>query len=176
MQCPACNTVLDKITVTGVELDICKDGCGGIWFDQFEFKKFDEAHEYAGESLLNIESGMKITTIDHKAKRQCPKCNEQDMLRHFYSPSQEIEIDECPMCGGIWLDYGELIRIRNKFGTDEARSAYAHHHLHEEFGTELDSFFKESAEKTEKLKRFARMFRFLYPSWYLPGKQDWGKF
>ena len=172
MQCPACNTGLDKLTVAGVELDICKAGCGGIWFDQFEFKKFDEAHEYAGNALQEIESGMKITTIDHKAKRRCPRCDGQDMLRHFHSPSQEIEIDECPACGGIWLDYGELIRIRNKFGTEEARSAYARHHLHQVFASELAAFFNNSAEKTEKLDRFSRLFRFLYPSWYLPGKQD----
>lgn len=172
MQCPACDTALDKLDVADVKLDICKNGCGGIWFDQFEFKKFDEAHEYAGDALQEIESGMKITTIDHKVKRRCPRCDGQDMLRHFYSPSQEIEIDECPACGGIWLDYGELIRIRNKFGTDEARSAYARHHLHQVFGAELDAFFNDSAEKTEKLNRFARLFRFLYPSWYLPGKQE----
>jgi len=176
MHCPACNTELVKITVAGVELDICRNGCGGIWFDQFEFRKFDEAHEYAGEELVEIESGMKITTIDHKGPRLCPRCDGQKMLQHFYSPKQEIEIDECPGCGGVWLDYGELIRIRNTFGSDAARSDYARHHLHEEFGEELDRFFKESVEKTEKLNRFAHMFRFLYPSWYLPGKQDWGKF
>ena len=172
MHCPACNTPLDQLVVAGVELDVCKDGCGGIWLDQWEFKKFDLTHEYAGDALQEIESGMKITTIDHKAIRRCPDCEDQDMLRHFYSPSQEIEIDECPACGGVWLDYGELIRIRNKFGTGEARSAYARHHLHRAFGAELDAFFNDGAQQTEKLSRFARLFRFLYPGWYLPGGQD----
>jgi len=30
--------------------------------------------------------------------------------------------------------------------------------------------------KTGKLNRLAGMFRFLYPSWYLPDDQDWGKY
>ena len=176
MKCPACKTALDKLTVNNIELDICKAGCGGIWFDQFEFKKFDEPHEFAGETLLEIETGWKITTIDHKAQRQCPRCEDAKLVQHFYSPKQQIEIDECYQCGGIWLDYGELIRIRNIFGSEQARSDYAHHHLHKEFKQELDTFFKESAEKTERVNRYANMFRCLYPSWYLPGDQDWGKF
>lgn len=176
MRCPACDDQLSHMTVAGVELDVCANGCGGIWFDQHEFSRFDEPREYAGDELLEIESGMKDTTLDHKAPRICPRCGDQKMQQHFYSPQQEIEIDECYMCGGVWLDYGELIRIRNKFSSDEARSAYARHHLHREFGEELDKFFKESQEKTEKLNRFAHMFRFLYPSWYLPDDQDWGKY
>ncbi len=69
MHCPACDDELSHLTVAGVELDICADGCGGIWFDLHEFRKFDEPHEYAGDELLDIESGMKDTTMDHKAPR-----------------------------------------------------------------------------------------------------------
>ena len=98
------------------------------------------------------------------------------MLRRFYSPKQQIEIDECAMCGGIWLDYGELSRIRGMFDTDEARRAYASESLHKEFGAELNAFYKANSEKTEQFNRFAHMFRYLYPSWYLPGVQEWGKF
>jgi len=176
MHCPACQDKLEPISVAGVELDICRNGCGGIWFDQHEFGKFDEPMEYAGDTLLEIESGMKNTTMDHKAQRTCPRCGDQKMQQHFYSPQQEIEIDECYMCGGVWLDYGELIRIRNKFSNDEARGAYARHHLQKDFGEELGRFFRESQEQSDKLNRFARMFRFLYPSWYLPDDQEWGKY
>jgi len=33
-------------------------------------------------------------------------------MRHFSSPTRAVMIDECPTCGGIWLDSGELERIR----------------------------------------------------------------
>lgn len=171
MHCPACSEELERLNVAGVELDICRDGCGGIWFDQHEFSKFDEPLEYAGDELLEIESGMKDTTLDRKAPRLCPRCDDQKMQRHFYSPKQEIEIDECDRCGGMWLDYGELIRIRNKFSSDETRAAYARHHLHKEFGEELAKFFSESGLEAEKQRRVANMLRFLYPGWYLPDRE-----
>jgi Zn-finger nucleic acid-binding protein len=32
--------------------------------------------------------------------------------RHFFSAKRRIEVDECPNCGGYWLDAGELAQIR----------------------------------------------------------------
>jgi len=26
-------------------VDVCQNGCGGIWFDNFELEKVDEKHE-----------------------------------------------------------------------------------------------------------------------------------
>jgi uncharacterized protein len=37
----------------------------------------------------------------------CPKCN----VLLIMSERQEIEIDYCPNCRGIWLDRGELDKI-----------------------------------------------------------------
>ncbi len=34
----------------------------------------------------------------------------------------------------------------------------------------------ESEENALKAQRFARMFRFICPSYYVPGKQLWGAF
>jgi hypothetical protein len=34
----------------------------------------------------------------------------------------------------------------------------------------------ESQEKAEKARKVANMFRFICPSYYIPGKQDWGAF
>ena len=100
MQCPVCSNELHEISVSGIKVDICKGGCGGIWFDNYEFKKFDENHESAGEKLLNVERGENIK-IDYNKKRNCPKCNNILMMRHFYSVKRQVEIDECPGCGGL---------------------------------------------------------------------------
>lgn len=37
----------------------------------------------------------------------CPNCN----ITLVISTRQEIEIDYCPQCRGIWLDRGELDKI-----------------------------------------------------------------
>ena len=54
MKCPACNTTMEEVTVEGITVDVCKQGCGGIWFDRFELQKVDEMHESAGEILLQM--------------------------------------------------------------------------------------------------------------------------
>ena len=47
------------------------------------------------------------------------------MARRHWSVRYEVEIDECPTCGGIWLDAGELAAIRALFATEEERRAAA---------------------------------------------------
>jgi Zn-finger nucleic acid-binding protein len=32
--------------------------------------------------------------------------------RHFFSAKRRVEVDQCPNCGGYWLDAGELNQIR----------------------------------------------------------------
>ncbi|MCI5132302.1 MAG: hypothetical protein D3904_12480, partial [Candidatus Electrothrix sp. EH2] len=34
MNCPVCNNPLTEVSIENIRLDICKDGCGGIWFDR----------------------------------------------------------------------------------------------------------------------------------------------
>ncbi len=163
MKCPACGNRLQEMTVEGVTVDVCKGGCGGIWFDRFELKKFDEPHESAGAPLLEIERGDGVT-VDHTKKRMCPKCDSIVMMRHFFSVKKQVEVDECPGCGGFWLDAGELGRIRSLFNTEAERAQAAEEYFSEIFDEQLDEMKPESREKST---RIANMFRFLRPSYYV---------
>jgi len=58
MKCPARDAELSQMIVKGaapsgtdVAVDVCRTRCGGIWFDQFELRKFDEPFEPAGDLL-----------------------------------------------------------------------------------------------------------------------------
>lgn len=42
---------------------------------------------------------------------KCPVCKEPDLLM---TERQQIEIDYCPQCRGVWLDRGELDRLLEK--------------------------------------------------------------
>jgi Zn-finger nucleic acid-binding protein len=33
----------------------------------------------------------------------------------------DVEVDHCPACGGLWLDHGEIERLSRKMGGDVAR-------------------------------------------------------
>jgi rubrerythrin len=41
---------------------------------------------------------------------RCPKCGVQLQRREQH----RVEVDECPSCGGIWLDRGELEEIARR--------------------------------------------------------------
>jgi len=175
MKCPACENQLQQMTVADVTVDVCKGGCGGIWFDNFELKKFDEPNESAGEALLDIELN-KTVAVDHSKKLKCPKCDDIVMMRHFFSVKHEVEVDECPGCGGIWLDAGELKHMRSLFETEQQRKQAAEEYFSELFGNQLAAMKAQDDTKVAKARKFAHMFRFICPTNYIPGKQDWGAF
>ena len=175
MNCPACERALTRMNAGGVEVDVCADGCGGIWFDQFELKKFDEPHEHAGEALLDVPRDANIK-VDLQARRKCPHCQDTVLMQHYFSIKRSIVVDECPNCGGYWLDAGELSGIRAQFNTEAQREAAAAAFYDEVFDDALQKMLDESEAKAAKAKRIAHLFRFLCPSYYIPGKQTWGAF
>jgi Zn-finger nucleic acid-binding protein len=157
------------MTVGGITVDVCKGRCGGIWFDRFELKKFDEAHESAGEHLLEVEQDSG-TTVDHTKRRKCPKCDNILMMRHFFSIKKQVEVDECPGCGGFWLDSGELGRIRSLFKNEQEKIKATEEYFSEIFDKQLAKMKHQSQEKFEKANRIANMFLLIWPNYYSPAK------
>ncbi len=175
MKCPACGNTLTQMNADTITVDVCKEGCAGIWFDNYELQKVDESHESAGECLLEIER-QGATAVDHTQRRSCPKCDDQVMMRHFVSVKRQVEVDECPACAGIWLDHGELGSIRTQYASEEERKKAAAAYFDEVFGEKLAEMRDQSGENLQKSQRIARLFRFICPSYYIPGKQRWGAF
>ncbi|MCD6417369.1 zf-TFIIB domain-containing protein [bacterium] len=174
MKCPACGNELTEIVVGDIRVDVCKGGCGGIWFDRWELMRVDEKSESAGEKLLDIERSPNV--VINRGKRRCPRCENIFMMRHFFSVKEEIEVDECPKCGGFWLDAGELAKIRSQFETEEDRKNAAEKLFNSVFAPQLAKMRAQSEEKREKAHQLAKMLRWLCPSYYIPGDQDWGAF
>ena len=111
MKCPVCFNELLPTQVGSLVVDVCQGGCGGIWFDAFELQRVDEEDEIAGEPLLQIKRDERIA-VDTARKRECPRCAEMRLHRHFFSAKRRVQVDQCPNCGGYWLDAGELAEIR----------------------------------------------------------------
>ena len=175
MQCPACNHELIPMEAGGVVVDACVGGCGGVWFDNFELRKFDEPHESEGEALLHVERDPDVV-VDHTARRGCPSCSGVVMMRHPFSPQDNVEIDECPQCGGIWLDAGELADIRNRFDTEEERNEAAQAWLNRTLDAHLARAREQDRQRQAKGQRIIHMLRFLCPSYWIPGKQPWAAY
>jgi Zn-finger nucleic acid-binding protein len=170
VNCPACNLALTQITSAGVTVDACDGGCGGLWFDHYEFKKFDEPFE-AGEELLRVRRDPSTTT-DATKRYTCPHCTDGVvMMRHFVSVEHAITIDECPECGGVWLDAGELARVRTEFPSEAARHAAADSYFAEVVDPLLAAEHANTLEDLRRARRFAHALRFACPSYYVPGTQ-----
>ena len=101
-------------------IDVCRDGCAGVWFDKQEFRDLREPASKAGDVLVAL-AGMPRVTVDAAERRRCPKCPNSVLMRHFSSAKRAVAVDECPTCAGTWLDGGELEQIRAEYGSGEAR-------------------------------------------------------
>lgn len=123
--CPACGEMMTKIYIPSakVNLDICLDGCGGIYFDNREFKQFDENSENIDE-ILKAKLGKQFKEVNQNATRICPVCA-TTMVKNYASAKHEIEVDDCYNCGGKFLDHGELLKIRAQFNTEQERIDHA---------------------------------------------------
>ena len=137
MKCPACGNQLKEMNVEGITADACQAGCAGIWFDSRELRKFDEPHESAGAALRDIARDESIV-VDNTKKRKCPKCENIAMMRHCFSIKREVELDECPGCGGVWLDHGELETLRSLFESEQHKDQAAHEHFAQMFDEQLE--------------------------------------
>jgi len=175
MKCPVCSTQLDQVMVGSVQFDVCKSGCGGIFCDNFELKKVDEPGEDAGDLLGEIE-GPKKYRRDPAQHLKCPKCEDVTMMQHFSSAKQQVQVDECPSCAGIWLDCGELRQIRSEYMSEADREQAAQAYFDKLFGGWAATANADREADKAKIERIARMFRFICPSYYIPGKQSWGAF
>lgn len=174
MDCPACGEILAGHILGQLTADVCQRSCGGVWLNATEIDLIDESHEQIGEQLMALEP-ERPRPVDHSRKRECPRCSPVVMMRRFWSPRRSVEIDECPHCRGIWIDVGELAMIRAEYPTADARKAATQALFDELFGSELEEMTADSAEKRARTaRRLASALRYLSPSYYIPGKQDWG--
>lgn len=163
MQCPACSNALRAFETGAITVDVCENGCGGMWFDQLELARLDEPHEAEGEALLDINVVIHAEP-DPDQRRNCPKCEEQKMLRFFYSPTQHVEVDHCPDCGGHWLDVGELAEVRSLYSSPGEREEQMEILIQGTFGTEIAAM-ENSQDKVLSRPRnlVRRLMGFLMP-------------
>ena len=94
INCPACGKPMVKIPVPAenINIDICLDGCGGIFFDNREFKKFDEQAENIDEIIKAIQRGIQIYSLH----TNCDKTNNgtSDLIAQKLSLRKTAELND----------------------------------------------------------------------------------
>ena len=122
MNCPVCSKPMVEKDFGDVRVDVCENGCRGIWFDWQELRRLDEDHEGVGRALEEALKSPRVNDADREPLK-CPQC-EAVMHAHKYSNAKEVNVDECYACGGFFLDSGELRVIRDNYMSEAERDAY----------------------------------------------------
>lgn len=158
LKCPACQKDMTKVFVPkeGVNIDICLDGCGGMWFDNRELKYFDEQDEKVDE-IINAIKDKTFEPVDQSNQRSCPVCGAR-MVKNFSSIKREIQIDECYSCGGKFLDNQELQKFREEYLSEKERSEDTVKFMYSTVGAEIKELDKRREENAQKRSLMKKIF------------------
>jgi uncharacterized protein len=163
MNCPACQAPMVEENFGEVMVDVCKNGCKGIWFDWLELVKLDERNEGFGEALKEAIRSPRVND-QNRGQLKCPKCS-LPMHIHKYRHSSLVNVDECYTCAGFFLDSGELGTIRETFISPQEEEAYVEDLL--KSIPEYDNSLKDSQKERQRSEALMRLTRFIRPSYYL---------
>ena len=162
LTCPACGKTMKKVFIAseGINLDICTEGCGGIYFDNREFKDFDEQNEDIS-AILETLKGKTFEKVNETLVRHCPNCG-GIMVKNHSSIKKEIQMDDCYNCGGKFLDNAELVKIREEYDSNEERDEDILRYVYKQVGCELaeqERRYSEIDQNKDPLTR--KLFRLL---------------
>ena len=126
MQCVRCYSQMDKSTRDGVVIDICNE-CNGIWLDNDEIETLANGDEERSTATLLAEAKKEL--IEEKSQTAtriwlCPKCQKAPLTEQNFN---DVNLDICPSCGGVFFDEGELETILENDGL--ALSIYIKEHV-----------------------------------------------
>lgn len=107
MKCPLCNNTLQRRDLTQegfVTVDHCPS-CRGCWLEKPELER---AHSGV---WTNLED-MGVTVAETFSDYLCPQCAAR-LISVNPEDHPELQVDRCPSCHGVWLDPGELEKLRD---------------------------------------------------------------
>ena len=158
--CPRTGQKLRTILIGGLPIEF-SDACGGAFFDRLELERFDDVAEQPGDQLAELMNRYRASGLDFSQRLRCPKDPDVVMMRRFYSPKRGVEVDECPACGGIWMDAGELAAARVERPDDATARQQTKQILAEVMGAPIVAEFKKEQEDVEEAtRRIRKLFGF----------------
>jgi membrane associated rhomboid family serine protease/Zn-finger nucleic acid-binding protein len=105
MKCPHCPSELQPVVLRHVQVGSCPS-CKGLWFETSELAKFNH---FDSDFPLYPDHSFDGTLL----KSRCPQCEQLRLSRIPYSPGSKLYVERCSGCKGVWLDAGEIKKVRN---------------------------------------------------------------
>ena len=150
IKCPACGKEMQKVLMpdAGVNLDVCLDGCGGIF-------SVAKANGVSVEDLKKAIEGKTFEKVDESLTRVCPVCG-NNMVKNNVSIKKEITIDECYNCGAKFFDNGELTKMREQYSTEEDRRQAFISATYRDIGSQIDAMEFQNNMNYAKRSKFLK--------------------
>ncbi|GAB4406715.1 MAG: hypothetical protein OHK0032_01820 [Thermodesulfovibrionales bacterium] len=106
--CPRCKQPLEIYLADEEEYDLCPL-CGGLWLDRGEFRLVTRPYDVSKDNFK--EQYLREPAKDPVEYIPCVRCGKL-MNRKNFGRISGVIIDECSN-HGVWLDAGELEKIRH---------------------------------------------------------------
>lgn len=104
IDCPKCHTMMKRVTIDGIDVDRCQ-GCGGLWLDLGEKESLLKKREHVKQADPTRPSHHGRN--EEKAVMHCPR-DRSRLVRQQDAAQRHIAFESCSVCGGVFLDPGEL--------------------------------------------------------------------
>jgi len=93
---------MESLTFAGIELDNCPF-CNGCWLDKSEAGQMTRSR---GKDRISVQLAS-----TQPSELTCPTCRKVSLEVGPHSQIPNLILDQCTMCGGVWLDRGELTTL-----------------------------------------------------------------
>lgn len=151
LKCPACGEEMTKVFIAdkGINIDVCANNCGGIFFDSREFQQCSSSNNEIWEIKQLLEN-KNFMPVDESQTRICPACN-TPMVK---TKSFGVQIDTCNNCGGIFLDNNEFDKIRDQI-KKQKRKTEVHENKYKDI--DLHEFCKDALDENKKFDTLSNL-------------------
>lgn len=110
--CPRDDEPLERQTVGPAAIHSCSR-CGGLWISQADLESFLSSPAESWK-LGALPAGGSTLLVPDSARCLCA---ERPLMRT--ATRDDIRVDVCPACGGVWLDGGELQEMVRRAEAEE---------------------------------------------------------
>lgn len=104
LACPKCEGTLKVRSVDGINIHRC-DSCAGILVQRVDLEFIADTRNWADNADTGDEDVGK--THDPQDSLSCPSCKSR-MIHMVDYDQPHIGFEHCQICGGVYLDAGEL--------------------------------------------------------------------
>lgn len=142
MKCPIDHIDLVEKEGDGFSYHQC-EACGGLWMRHRALRTLVQQHNPDADLTMPRPDDAYIMfnspEYDTNNITKCPL----DGADYYEHPFGSVMIDICPKCDGVWLDKGELAKIREELQSNEIPAGVVDMVLHD-----IGAFFSRLTEKS----------------------------